>query len=85
MSSRNAFLSPDERRAARAIPRALEAARAAVESGERDSAPVVTQGLSLIRIFDGIPGLALGFDLGLDAGDVRESHLARAAALLSKP
>jgi pantoate--beta-alanine ligase len=36
MSSRNVYLSPDERRAARAIPRALEAARAAVAAGERD-------------------------------------------------
>jgi pantoate--beta-alanine ligase len=36
MSSRNAFLTPDERRAARAIPRALEAAKAALDGGERD-------------------------------------------------
>jgi pantoate--beta-alanine ligase len=41
MSSRNAFLTPDERRAARAIPRALEAANAAVQSGERGAAEIV--------------------------------------------
>ncbi len=42
MSSRNAFLSSDERRAARAVPRALEAASAAVEAGERDPARIVS-------------------------------------------
>ena len=37
MSSRNVRLSPDERQAATVIPRALEAARAAFEAGERDA------------------------------------------------
>jgi len=41
LSSRNVYLSPEERRAARAIPRALEAARAAVAAGETDAATVV--------------------------------------------
>jgi pantoate--beta-alanine ligase len=41
MSSRNVYLSPDERRAARAIPRALEAARAAVAAGEREAGAVL--------------------------------------------
>ncbi len=36
MSSRNAYLSADERRRATAINRALDAARAAAGSGERD-------------------------------------------------
>jgi pantoate--beta-alanine ligase len=36
MSSRNVLLTPDERRAARAVPRSLEAARMALEAGERD-------------------------------------------------
>jgi len=38
MSSRNAFLAPGERRAARVIYRALEAARAAIAAGERRAA-----------------------------------------------
>lgn len=42
MSSRNTYLSPDERRAASAIPRALQAARRAVEDGQR-------QGLAIIE------------------------------------
>ncbi|HEX6261817.1 MAG TPA: pantoate--beta-alanine ligase [Actinomycetota bacterium] len=37
MSSRNVYLSPEEREAARAIPRALAAAEALVDGGERDA------------------------------------------------
>jgi pantoate--beta-alanine ligase len=37
MSSRNAYLSPDERRAATVLHRALDAARRAIERGERDA------------------------------------------------
>jgi pantoate--beta-alanine ligase len=40
MSSRNRYLSPDERARARAIPEALEAAQAAVAAGERDAGRV---------------------------------------------
>lgn len=48
MSSRNAFLSPDARRAARAIPRALEAAKAVHEEGERDAAKIVAAATSVL-------------------------------------
>jgi pantoate--beta-alanine ligase len=41
MSSRNAYLSPDERRRALALSRGLEAARAAAARGERDGAALV--------------------------------------------
>jgi pantoate--beta-alanine ligase len=41
LSSRNVRLSPAERRAAQAIPRALKAAEKAIEGGERDPAKVV--------------------------------------------
>ena len=41
MSSRNARLSPEQRSGAAAIPRALEAAKAALEAGERDPAKIV--------------------------------------------
>lgn len=41
LSSRNIYLSAEERRAARAIPRSLEAAQQAVAAGERDPAAVV--------------------------------------------
>jgi pantoate--beta-alanine ligase len=48
MSSRNAFLSPEERRAARAVPRALEAAKAALDRGERDPAAILGAARSVI-------------------------------------
>ena len=41
MSSRNAYLETDERRAASVLSRALERARRAVEAGERDAAALV--------------------------------------------
>jgi pantoate--beta-alanine ligase len=42
LSSRNALLTSDERKAARAIPRALEAAKAALAGGERDSGRILS-------------------------------------------
>jgi len=41
LSSRNVYLSVEERRAARAIPRALAAARQAVTAGERDPVAIL--------------------------------------------
>jgi pantoate--beta-alanine ligase len=41
MSSRNALLTSDQRRAAGAIPRALEAAKAALSAGERDAGRIL--------------------------------------------
>jgi len=41
LSSRNVYLSPDERRAVRAIPAGLDAARAAWQAGEREPADLV--------------------------------------------
>ncbi len=43
MSSRNAYLAPDERRRATVLHRALEGARAAIEAGERDAAALVAR------------------------------------------
>jgi pantoate--beta-alanine ligase len=48
MSSRNALLTPDERRAARAIPRALEAVRATLEAGERDPGKLLAAGKAIL-------------------------------------
>lgn len=48
MSSRNAYLSPDERRAALCLSRALRAAGKAVESGIRDGAGVRAEALRVI-------------------------------------
>ena len=41
MSSRNVYLTPEERRAATVLHRSLEAARAAIEGGERDPETIV--------------------------------------------
>jgi pantoate--beta-alanine ligase len=49
LSSRNVYLSPDERLAARAIPRALEAARAALAEGEKDAAAVIAAARKAIQ------------------------------------
>lgn len=48
MSSRNALLTPDERRSARAIPRSLEAARTALERGERDPSKILAAGRAVL-------------------------------------
>ncbi len=52
LSSRNVLLSADERRAARAIPKGLAAAQAAVEEGERDPEDVVAIARRMIESED---------------------------------
>jgi pantoate--beta-alanine ligase len=49
LSSRNVYLSTDERRAARAIPGALDAARTAWQLGERDPAALVAAARATIE------------------------------------
>jgi len=49
LSSRNRYLSDDERRAARAIPRALEGAAEAVSSGETDPDKVVERAREILE------------------------------------
>jgi pantoate--beta-alanine ligase len=48
MSSRNVHLTPDERYAARAIPRALDAARMALDAGERDASRILAAGKAVL-------------------------------------
>jgi pantoate--beta-alanine ligase len=58
LSSRNAYLSPAERRAAPVLFRALEAARAAIAAGERDSGCVLA---ALRATIAGEPAVALEY------------------------
>ena len=55
VSSRNAYLSPDERRRATALYRALQAGQAVFEAGERDPAAVEAAARDLL---EGAPGVA---------------------------
>jgi len=55
VSSRNAYLSPDERRRATALFRALRAGQAVFEAGERDPAAVEAAARDLL---EGAPGVA---------------------------
>jgi pantoate--beta-alanine ligase len=52
MSSRNAYLTADERARAVALKHALDAARAAVEQGERDAAAVASAAAAPMRALD---------------------------------
>ncbi len=49
MSSRNAYLSPEQRRAAPVLPRGLDAAHEAFESGIRNAGKLIDAALQVIR------------------------------------
>ena len=63
-SSRNAYLSPDERRRATALYRALRAGQAVFEAGERDPAAVEAAAHDLL---EGAPGVAPDYVALVDA------------------
>ncbi len=65
MSSRNAYLSPDDRRAAVALSRALRAVSEAVLAGARDAA--VLRGL-VVDTLRAEPGVELDYAAVVDAG-----------------
>ncbi len=58
LSSRNAYLSPEERRRARAIPAALAAAAAAHARGERDAEELRRAALQVLK---GAPGVRVEY------------------------
>lgn len=79
MSSRNAYLGPDDRRAATALSRALRAAAASAESGVRDAAALEAEAAATITAE---PGCALDYAAVVDADDFsRMARLDRPAIL----
>ena len=71
MSSRNAYLSPDERLRALALSRALVAARVSFEQGERDAGRLVDCARSTLHM---TPGVRLDYLELRDAESLAELH-----------
>ncbi len=68
LSSRNRYLSPTERTAALALPRALEAGEQAVRAGETEAAAVIRR---MKEVVDAQPGVSAEY---LEIVDARELH-----------
>ena len=64
LSSRNAYLRPDERRAATALYRSLDAVRGEIAAGERDAARLI---VSLRRVLEAEPKVAVDYAEIVDA------------------
>ncbi|MGA7520948.1 MAG: pantoate--beta-alanine ligase [Acidobacteriaceae bacterium] len=85
MSSRNRYLSPDDRRHALVLSRALRAVETRVKAGEREAAPLIQTGL---RILAEEPSIRLDYfrivdpDTLEDRPHVRNGGLAAVAAFV---
>jgi pantoate--beta-alanine ligase len=79
LSSRNAYLGPEERRAAPALFRALAAAREAIESGERDASRLRA---AMRAVLDAEPLVATEYAEVVDAETFRPVAAARGRIVL---
>jgi len=80
MSSRNALLNPDQRRAARALARALRKLGEAYDAGERATAELVEIGQAVIAAE---PGLRLDYLVAADADTLLAVDRAAAGTLFA--
>jgi len=78
MSSRNAYLNGDERRAATALFRALGAMKAEIDAGQRETGRLKE---AMRRVFDAEPGAALDYAEIVDAETLEPAVFLRGTCL----
>jgi pantoate--beta-alanine ligase len=79
LSSRNAYLSADDRRAATALHRSLEAVKAEISAGERDAALLIA---TARRGLDSEPGVKTDYVEIVDAGSLEPATVLRNRCLV---
>jgi len=80
MSSRNTYLSPEERRQALALPRALMAGRELIERGERDPRKVRER---ILEALNGVPGVRVDYVEVCSGRDLSEMDILEGPVLLA--
>jgi len=79
LSSRNAYLSPDDRRAATALNRSLEAVKAEIGAGQRDAAHLIATARQLL---DSEPGVKTDYVEIVDAESLEPVTVLRKRSLV---
>ena len=79
LSSRNAYLSPDDRRAGTALYRSLEGLRAEIGAGQRDAAHLIA---TARRVLDSEPGVKTDYVEIVDAESLEPVTLLRNRSLV---
>jgi pantoate--beta-alanine ligase len=79
LSSRNAYLSPDDRRAATALNRSLEAVKAEIGAGQRDAAHLIATARHLL---DSEPGVKTDYVEIVDSESLEPATVLRKSCLV---